>query len=52
MSQSIQEWTKYSLWKTAFNRFEGVWSPVVARSRNFGKKTNNFTFSNDTLARS
>ena len=26
MGQSIQEWTKSNLWKTAFRKFEGVWS--------------------------
>ena len=26
MGQSIQEWTKYNLWKTAFKKFEEVWS--------------------------
>ena len=24
MTQSIQEWTKYILWKTAFKKFEGT----------------------------
>ena len=28
MGQSIQEWTKYNLWKTAFKKFEGIWSAV------------------------
>ena len=26
MGQSVQEWTKYYLWKTAFKIFEGIWS--------------------------
>ena len=26
MGQSIQEWTKYILWKTAFKKFQGIWS--------------------------
>ena len=26
MEQSIQEWTKQNLWKTAFKKFEGKWS--------------------------
>ena len=26
MRQSIQEWTKESLWKTAFKKSEGIWS--------------------------
>ena len=26
MGQSIQEWTKQNLWKTAFKMFEGIWS--------------------------
>ena len=26
MVQSIQEWTKYNLWKTAFKKFERIWS--------------------------
>ena len=26
MKQSIQEWTKQNLWKTAFKKFKGVWS--------------------------
>ena len=26
MGQSIKEWTKQNLWKTAFKIFEGVWS--------------------------
>ena len=25
MEQSIQKWSKYNLWKTAFKKFEGVW---------------------------
>ena len=28
LGQSIQEWTKYFLWKTAFKRFDGIWSAV------------------------
>ena len=28
MGQSIQEWTKQNLWKTAFKKFEGVWSAL------------------------
>ena len=28
MGQSFQEWTKQNLWKTAFKRFEGVWSTL------------------------
>ena len=26
MEQSIQEWTKKNLWKTAFKKFEVTWS--------------------------
>ena len=26
IGQSIQEWTKQILWKTAFKKFEGMWS--------------------------
>ena len=26
MGQSIQEWAKSNLWKTAFKKFEGIWS--------------------------
>ena len=26
LGQSIQEWTKWDLWKTAFKKFEGIWS--------------------------
>ena len=26
MGQNIQEWTKQNLWKTAFKKFEGIWS--------------------------
>ena len=26
MGQSIQEWTKWNLWKTAFKKFEVIWS--------------------------
>ena len=26
MGQSIQEWTKQYLWKTAFKKFEAIWS--------------------------
>ena len=26
MEQSIQEWTKQNLWKTAFKQFEEIWS--------------------------
>ena len=26
MGQSIQEWTKKNLWKTAFKKFERIWS--------------------------
>ena len=29
MGQSIQEWTKYNLWKTAFKKFEEVWSALA-----------------------
>ena len=25
MGQSIQEWTKENLWKTAFQKFEVIW---------------------------
>ena len=28
MGKSIQEWTKQNLWKTAFKKFEGVWSAL------------------------
>ena len=30
MMQSIQEWTRQNLWKTAFKKFEGVWNPTNA----------------------
>ena len=26
LGQSIQEWAKWNLWKTAFKKFEMVWS--------------------------
>ena len=26
MGQSIQEWNKSNLWKTAFKKFEAIWS--------------------------
>ena len=26
MGQGIQEWTKTNLWKTAFKKFEVIWS--------------------------
>ena len=26
MGQSIQEWTKQNLWKTAFKKIEEIWS--------------------------
>ena len=26
LEQSIQEWTKQNLWKTAFKKYEGIWS--------------------------
>ena len=26
MGQGIQGWTKYNLWKTAFKKFEVIWS--------------------------
>ena len=26
MGQGIEEWTKKNLWKTAFKRFEVIWS--------------------------
>ena len=26
MVQSIQEWTKWNLWRTAFKKFEVMWS--------------------------
>ena len=26
MGQSVQEWTKENLWKTAFKKFEVIWS--------------------------
>ena len=26
MGQGIQEWTKQNLWKTAFKKFEVIWS--------------------------
>ena len=26
MRQSIQEWTKFNLWETAFKKFEVIWS--------------------------
>ena len=28
MRKSIQEWTKENSWKTAFKKFEGVWSAL------------------------
>ena len=28
MGQSIQEWTEQNLWKTAFKKFEEVWSAL------------------------
>ena len=28
MRQSIQEWTKQKLWKTAFKKFDGIWSAL------------------------
>ena len=28
MEQSFQEWTKQNLWKTAFKKFERVWSAL------------------------
>ena len=28
MRQSIQEWTKQNLWKTAFKKFDGIWSAL------------------------
>ena len=28
MRRSIQEWTKYNLWKTTFKKFEGIWSAL------------------------
>ena len=28
MSESIQEWTKKILWKTAFKKFQGIWSGI------------------------
>ena len=28
MRQNIRELTKYNLWKTAFKKFEGVWSAL------------------------
>ena len=28
MGQSIQEWTKQILWKTAFKKFQGIWSAL------------------------
>ena len=31
MGESIQEWTRKNLWKTAFKNFEGVW-PALDRS--------------------
>ena len=34
MGQSIQEWTKSNLWKTAFKKFEGVRS-TLRKSANF-----------------
>ena len=34
MGQSIEEETKQNLWKTAFKKFEGVWS---AKPANFSK---------------
>ena len=32
MGQSIQEWTKYNLWKTAFKKFEVIWSAGIIPS--------------------
>ena len=58
MGQSIQEWTKQVLYKTAFKKFEGIWSYIPS---NFLKavfhKTNllfsinltNFVFINEWL---
>ena len=31
MGQSIQEWTKKNLWKTAFKKFEKIWSASYVR---------------------
>ena len=28
MSESIQEWTKKILWKTAFKKFQRIWSGI------------------------
>ena len=34
LRQSIQEWTKYNLWETAFKKFEGV-RPALSRPYHF-----------------
>ena len=26
MDQGIQEWSRYNVWKTAFKKFEVIWS--------------------------
>ena len=28
MGQSIQEWTEYNLWRTAFKKSKGTWSAL------------------------
>ena len=38
MGQSIQEWTKWNLWKTGFKKFEGVWSALNTQACSFIKK--------------
>ena len=37
MGQSIQEWTKKNLWKTAFKKFEVICLPQQSISLNFFK---------------
>ena len=52
MGQSIQEWTKKNLWKTAFKKFEVIWSTsdhnflykVLNRPTKSGRKSIAITF--------
>ena len=32
LGQSIQDWTKYNLWKTVFKKIEGIWSAEADHS--------------------
>ena len=41
MGQSIQEWTKQVLYKTAFKKFEGIWSYIPS---NFLKAVSHKTY--------